>query len=44
MNTWSVWVGGIEVVDYLTSHETALEIAGHYIANGYTDVQIEEDN
>ena len=44
MDTWTVWVGGIEIVDYLTSYEKALEIAEHYLTNGYTDVQIEEEN
>ena len=42
--TYTVWVGGIEVVDYYVPLEVARRIALHYINEGYDDVQIERLN
>jgi hypothetical protein len=38
--TYSVWVGGIEVNDYLLSWSDAHTLAAGYIDEGYDDVQI----
>ncbi len=40
--TYSVWVGGGEVNDYLLDRETALYLAEQFREDGYDDVQIEE--
>ena len=39
--TWSVWVGGSEVVAYYLSRESAERIAEAWKSSGYDDVQIE---
>lgn len=39
-NGWTVFVGGVEVVDYLVTHSTAEEIAEQYHAEDYDDVEI----
>jgi|TARA_B100001093_G_scaffold435290_1_gene433154 hypothetical protein len=39
---WTVWVGGIEVVDYLVSKQVANQIKNEWLNKGYTDCQIEE--
>lgn len=38
--TFSVWVGGTEVVDYMVPLEDALEIAGAWRQDGYDDVSV----
>jgi hypothetical protein len=38
--TYSVWVGDIEVNDYLLSWSDAHTLAAGYIDEGYDDVQI----
>jgi hypothetical protein len=39
---YTVWVGGVEVVDYYVDRYTAAIIAEHWIEQGYgDDVQIE---
>lgn len=40
---WSVWVGGIEVNDYMLSKEEALQVKEHYETRGYDDVQITQE-
>ncbi len=42
MNNWTVWVGGVEVNDYLLSKEDAEWLAEIYKNNSYADVVIEE--
>lgn len=43
MATYSVWVGGGEVADYLIQDKwRAIEVAQYYITQGYDDVVIEE--
>jgi hypothetical protein len=42
--TYSVWVGGIEVNDYLLSWSDAHTLAAGYIDEGYDDVAITYDN
>lgn len=39
---YSVWVGGGEVNDCYLTKDQAERLAKCYIADGYTDVQIEE--
>jgi hypothetical protein len=39
---YTVWVGGVEVTDYLITEAQAKVIADSYIENGYTDVEIEQ--
>ena len=39
---YSVWVGGVEVTDYLVTEEVANEIAQQYKDDGYDDVAIDE--
>ena len=39
---WTVWVGGIEVVDYLVSKQVANQIKKEWLSKGYTDCKIEE--
>lgn len=41
-NTYSVWVGGVEVNDYPLYYETALRIAGEWSDDGYDDVEVRE--
>lgn len=38
---YSVWVGGVEVNDYLLSKEEAEELAESYRLDGYSDIVIE---
>ena len=40
--SYSVWVSGVEVNDYLLDHETALHLAEEFREDGYDEVQIEE--
>ena len=40
--TYTVWVGGVEVNDHLLTKDQAERLAKCYIADGYDDVQIEE--
>ncbi len=40
-NTYTVWVGGVEVNDHLLSKENAEALAKHWIEQGYDDVQID---
>lgn len=39
-NTWTVWVGGVEVNDYLLTYEEAVRLAEIWKADGYEDTQI----
>jgi hypothetical protein len=39
---YTVWVGGVEVNDYLMTFEKAQLLADVYIDDGYDDVQVEE--
>jgi hypothetical protein len=39
-NTYSVWVGGVEVNDYLLDHETALHLEEQFHEDGYDDVEV----
>ena len=41
-NTYTVWVGGVEVSDYPLYYETALRVAGEWREDGYDDVEVEE--
>ena len=41
MEKHSVWVGGVEVNDYLLSRQQAEELAEEYKADGYDDVVID---
>jgi hypothetical protein len=41
-HNWSVWVGGVEVNDYMLSAERARLVANWYISNGYDDVAVEQ--
>ncbi len=40
-NTYTVWVGGVEVNDHLLSKENAEALAKYWIEQGYDDVQID---
>jgi hypothetical protein len=40
-NSWTVWVGGVEVVDYLVTRERAEEIAQDWRERGYGDVVLD---
>jgi len=42
--SYTVWVGGIEVVDYLLTKDEANDVREHYMSEGYTDVEISEYN
>lgn len=42
MKKYSVWVGGVEVTDYLVTKQDAEKIAKEYRKEGYDDVQIEK--
>ena len=39
---FSVWVGGVEVNDYLVTFDQALEIAEEWREDGYEDVAIDD--
>ena len=39
---WTVWVGGVEVNDYLLTFEKATELSMQYVTDGYTDVCIQK--
>ena len=39
---YTVWVGGIEVTDYLVNYQQANEILKRYLDDGYTDIKIEK--
>lgn len=39
---YSVWVGDVEVNDYLLTFERALEIADEWRGDGYDDVVIDD--
>ena len=39
---YTVWVGDVEVNDYLMTFEKAQLLADVYIDDGYDDVQVEE--
>lgn len=39
---YSVWVGGVEVNEYLLTKDEAEALAGEYEVDGYTDVVIEK--
>ena len=39
---YTVWVGGVEVNDYLLNKEEAQYLADQYSEDGYDDVQVEE--
>ena len=41
---YSVWVGDVEVNDYLLTKEDAEDLAQEYIDDGYDDVAITEYN
>lgn len=38
---YTVWVGGVEVNDYLLDKTSALQLAHQYLSDGYDDVKIE---
>lgn len=40
---WSVWVGGVEVNDYLMRLQDAQDLANEYEADGYTDVALRQE-
>jgi hypothetical protein len=42
MKIYTVWVGGIEVTDYLVNYQQANEILKRYLDDGYTDIKIEK--
>lgn len=39
---YSVWVGGIEVNDYLMTKNEAEKLANEYRADGYDDVYVDK--
>ena len=39
---YTIWVGGVEVIDYYVGLQHAKQIAKKYKDDGYTDVEIEE--
>jgi hypothetical protein len=41
MKKFTVWVGGVEVTDYLLTKQEAKQVALEYISQGYTDVKIQ---
>ena len=43
-NTWTVFVGGIEVNDYLLTESQAKALAREYQQDGYDDAQAVEVN
>ena len=40
--TYTVWVGGTEVVDYYLTLSEAVDVKNHYLELDYDDVVIEE--
>ena len=42
MKNYTVFVGGVEVNDYLLSKDTAETVAQEYIDEGYDDVEIQQ--
>ena len=40
--TYTVWVGGIEVVDFYVSKQVVNQIKNAWIIKGYTDCQVEK--
>lgn len=42
MKSYVVWVGGVEITDYLVTMREAQEIANLYREDGYTDVHIKK--
>ena len=40
-NSWTVWVGGVEVNDIMLSQRQAEQVAEWYIRSGYDDVIVE---
>ena len=44
MSNYTVWVGGVEVNDFLLTEQQATKVANEYKSLGYTDVEIEETN
>lgn len=41
---YTIWVGGVEVNDYLLDKEQADYLADYWTRRGYDDVQIEKIN
>jgi len=41
-DNWTVWCGGVEVIDHYTTEHDAKEIAAFYRANGYDDTHAEK--
>ena len=39
---YTVWIGGIEITDYLVSKQLANQIKNTWIAKGYSDCKIEK--
>jgi|APSaa5957512576_1039674.scaffolds.fasta_scaffold46911_3 hypothetical protein len=39
--TWTVWVGGTEVLDYLVDKDTADKVSLQFKELGYDDVEVE---
>ena len=39
---YTVWIGGIEVTDYLVNKQLANQIKNTWIAKGYDDCKIEK--
>ena len=44
MSNYTVWVGGVEVNDYLLTKEQADQLAQKFLVDGYDDVQVEEND
>lgn len=42
IDRYTVWVGGIEINDYLMPKEEAVQLANLYRKQGYVDVHIEK--
>ena len=42
--TYTVYVGGSEVNDYLLTHDEATELAAYWREQGYDDIAIEQVN
>lgn len=43
MNTFSVWVGGVEINAYYLNRKDAERLAGAWIDSGYDDVIVREE-
>jgi len=39
---YTVWIGGIEITDFLVSKKLAIQIKNTWIAKGYNDCKIEK--